>query len=37
MLPESSFQPEQNNLKQLILLLDVQIPHEAKDKLSLLL
>ena len=29
MLPESSFQPEQNGLKQLILLEDAQIPWEA--------
>ena len=35
--PESHFQPEQNNLKPLIPLGDPQIPHEAKDKLSLLL
>ena len=37
MLPESSFQSEQNNSKQLILLQDAQIPQEAKDKLSSLL
>ena len=37
MPPESSFQPEQNNLKQLILLQDAQAPQEANDKLSSLL
>ena len=34
MPPELSFQPEQNNLKQWIILQDVQIPQEARDKLS---
>ena len=33
MPPESSFQPEQNNLKQSIILQDAQIPLKAKDKL----
>ena len=37
MLPESSFQLEQNGLKQMIFLQDAQIPQGAKDKLSLLL
>ena len=37
MSSESSFQPEQNNLKPSILLQDAQIQQEAKDKLSLLL
>ena len=37
MPPESSVQPEQINLKQLILLKDAQIPQEVKDKLSSLL
>ena len=37
MLPESSFQPEHNNMKQSIVLQVAQIPHEAKDKLSSLL
>ena len=35
--PESSIQPGQNNLKQMILQQDAQIPQEAKGKLSLLL
>ena len=33
MPPESSYQPEKNNLKQSIILQDVQIPQEARDKL----
>ena len=37
MLPESSFQLEQNGLKQSILLQDAQIPQEVKNKLSSLL
>ena len=37
MPPESSFQPEQNNSKQLMLLQDIHIPQEAKYKLSSLL
>ena len=37
MPPELSFQPEQNNSKQSIILQDAQIPQEAKDKLSSLL
>ena len=34
---EMSFQPEQNNLKQLIILQDSQIPQETRDILFLLL
>ena len=37
MPPESSFQMEQNGSKQLILLEDVQIPQQSKDKFSSLL
>ena len=33
-LPELSFQPEQNNSKQTIILLDEQIPQDARDKFS---
>ena len=37
MPPESSFQPEQNNSKQLILLQNAQILQEAKEMLFLFL
>ena len=37
MPPESSFQPEEDNIKHAIVLQDAQIPQEAKDGLSSLL
>ena len=37
MLPESSFQPEQNNMKHSIVLQDAHIPQKSKDGLSSLI